>query len=699
MAVLTEIPEASSPSSSLSTYDYDVFLSFRGTDTRYNFTDHLLKALREATIDTFFDDSEIQIGDFLKPELENAIKSSRASIIVLSKDYASSTWCLDELALIMERRRTSKHIVFPIFYYVKPSDVRKQQNSFGDAMVKHLQRMEAESDAEIRSQLARKVEKWKKALTEVADMKGEEADGRRRETILIEQVVKDISSRLHLHTRSKLSHIIGRESSIRMITSFLKDGSRQSTEILTIWGMAGIGKTYLANYVFQLHYLDFERSCFLGDIERKCTSPYGMLDLQKQLLKDIRVGSWMDINNVNVGTFKIEKSLFRNRTLLVLDGINMYEQLDVLIGTKGLHPGTKIIITSVDGSLTEKCRLFETRVPPKHTKHLLHGLHNKESLQLLSWHAFGCNEPNESDKKESMKVIQYCKGHPLALEVLGSSLRSEHVTLEDILESLGKDINPKISEVLKISFDTLPSEKDKELFKHIACLFVGEDRKFTEDILRACGICKSSGIKILINRCLLTDKFKLQVLAEIDEEVLRSLGWINVKYLKHYKVSMADSDGCYHCTGKVLPTQMLYEHGIFSTYLEGQEVPKWITHRSNGSSVTLKSSLKNEANEEVIVWLSHWIFGNSEFEDGDEVCVDVSVQFSYGYDGFDLSYGGEGPDYANVREYGISLVYDDNVNQEEDPLGYYKSWNHIIGGDLSAAQSSSSHYLLKQRGI
>ncbi|KAL8254296.1 hypothetical protein R6Q59_032517 [Mikania micrantha] len=238
------------------------------------------------------------------------------------------------------------------------------------------------------------------------------------------------------------------------------------------------------------------------------------------------------------------------------------------------------------------------------------------------------------------------------------------------------------------------------------------------------------------------DKFKLQVLAEINEEVLHSLGWIDIEYLNDYKVAMADCDGCYHFTGKMLPAQMLYEHGIFSTYLEGQDVPKWFTHRSNGSSVTLHSSRTNgkirginlcivsaisslaevgpyrieirnltkncswtyqpliyiipEANEEVIVWLSHWMFGNNEFEDGDDVSVHVSVRFVCGYDGYDPCYGGEGPDYANVREYGISLVYDDDGgNQKEDPLSYYKSWKHIIGGDLSVAQVSSSHYLLK----
>ncbi|KAM0052474.1 putative P-loop containing nucleoside triphosphate hydrolase, leucine-rich repeat domain superfamily [Helianthus debilis subsp. tardiflorus] len=384
--------------------------------------------------------------------------------------------------------------------------------------------MESESDEEKRSQWAQRIKQWEKALTQVADLKGVEANGR-AETILIEEIVKEISSRLDLHKRSEIPKLFGMEWSVRNITSFLKDGSGQRAEILTIWGMPGIGKTYLANYVFQLHYLDFERSCFLEDIERRCTQPNGLLDLQKQLLKDIQARSWMDIDNVNEATLKIEKSLFMNRTLLVLDGISKFEQLDVLIGTKGLHPGSKIIITSKNESLTEKCRLFQTEVPPKHTKHRLQGLNDEESLQLLSWHAFGCNKPNKGDKKQLIKVVEYCQGYPLALKVLGSSFRSEDATWEDILESLGKEINPDIKKVLKISYDTLPSEKDKELFKYIACLFFGEDRKFTEDILKACGIGKSSGIKILINRCLLTvqssDKLAMhQLLQDMGRDIV-----------------------------------------------------------------------------------------------------------------------------------------------------------------------------------
>ncbi|KAJ9558733.1 hypothetical protein OSB04_013347 [Centaurea solstitialis] len=524
MVVLSEILETSTSSSSI--YHYDVFLSFRGINTRYNFTDHLHKALMDAAINTFLDDAEIPTGEDLKPELETAIKASRASVIVLSKDYASSTWCLNELVLILEQRRTSKHIVLPIFYHVKPTDVRKQQSSFGDAMAKHKQKMEAEPNEKKRSQWAEKIKQWEEALTEVANMKGEEANGG-RETILIERIVKEITSRLEMHKRSKIPQLIGMKNSVRIITSFLKDGSSHATEILTIWGMAGIGKTYLANYIFKLHYLDFERSSFLEDIERRSKQPNALLDLQKQLLKDIRDATWMDIHDVDAGTSKIEMLLLRGKTLLVLDGIDDFTQLDVLIGRVGLHPGSKIIITTKDASLTEMCSLFERKVPPKHMKHELVGLNREESRHLLSCHAFKSNDPKENYENQIRKVVDYCGGHPLALKVLGSSLRLQDVAAwEDTIELLQKETNPTIQKVLQISFDSLPSKNDKELFKHIACFFVGEDREFTEATLKECGLSTTFGFSKLIDRCLLTvgpDKELMmhQLLQEMGRDLVR----------------------------------------------------------------------------------------------------------------------------------------------------------------------------------
>ncbi|CAL5405853.1 unnamed protein product [Camellia sinensis] len=119
---------SSVPSSSRSRCTYDVFLSFRGEETHDNFVSHLYAALAPKGIHTFKDDEKLERGKSISPKLWKAIQESRFSIVVFSKNYASSRWCLDELVEILECSNTT---VYPIFYHVNPSDVRRQRGSFG----------------------------------------------------------------------------------------------------------------------------------------------------------------------------------------------------------------------------------------------------------------------------------------------------------------------------------------------------------------------------------------------------------------------------------------------------------------------------------------------------------------------------------------------------------------------------------------
>ncbi|KAL7616431.1 hypothetical protein Lser_V15G03387 [Lactuca serriola] len=542
MVVLSELSEGSSSSSihghTSSTEDnrYDVFLSFRGLDTRHGFTDHLYKALIDANISTFLDDEEIETGQVLKPELKMAIKASRASIIVLSENYATSTWCLEELVLILEQRISSNHIVIPIFYHVEPTHVRKQQSSFGDAMAEHKKTMDEETDETKRRQWAQNIDQWNKALFEVANLKGNDVNGshiedyvdklivqkhlslshvcnyksmvmeKLFETEFIDEIVKDIHRRLHVPIRSVLPLLFGMDYSINFITSWLKDGSSHTADIITIYGIGGIGKTSLAKYVYRLYWREFHTSSCIEDITRKCDGKFnGLQDLQEQLCDDISKKSSVKVHSVSTYTAKIENALSRKRVLLVLDDISTLDQLDALIGSKGFYPGSKIIITTKDSWLTESCALFKTNIKPKHKMHLLRGLDDIASQQLLCSHAFICDRPKAIYEELSDKLIKYCKGHPLALEVLGKSLYNRDVAYwESCIEGLKKEISSPVNNVLKMSFDSLPSKNDKDLLKHIACFFVGIDRDVTETILEACDINTRSGITNLMDRCLLS---------------------------------------------------------------------------------------------------------------------------------------------------------------------------------------------------
>nr|XP_043609016.1 disease resistance protein RPV1-like isoform X2 [Erigeron canadensis] len=498
MVILSEIEKGSSSSSHSHDHDhknhkqqrYDVFLSFRGADTRNSFSAHLYDALVNAKIDTFLDDEEIETGEDLKPELQDAIRSSRASVIVLSENYATSTWCLDELVLILEQRETSDHMVIPIFYHVEPTNVRMQQKSFGDAMAEHRhQKMEAETNAEKRVNWGEKIDRWCKALTQVANLKGEDIIGR-REPDMIEEIVTKIRQRLGVPLSGTLPLLIGRNHHIEEITSWLTDdSSRHTVDILTVFGMGGIGKTSLAKNVFHFYSRTFAKSCFLEGINLRCTEKFdGLLDVQKQLCDVI-----------------LEKDKLQVKVFLVLDDIDSLEQLDALLGSKSFHPGSKILITTRDASLTERCALFKSEVEHNHTTFKVEGLYDTAALKLLCLHAFNSNDPKEGYGEVIKKLMKYCEGHPLAIQVLGKSLYNRDITYwEECIETLKNESRSDIRTVLQMSFDSLPSFNDKELFKHIACFFVGINREISEKILKACDINTKSGITNLIERCLLS---------------------------------------------------------------------------------------------------------------------------------------------------------------------------------------------------
>ncbi|XP_021979115.1 toll/interleukin-1 receptor-like protein [Helianthus annuus] len=119
-------------------FKYDVFLSFRGEDTRKTFVDHLYHALLREGITTYKDDERIEKGERISDQLITSIEDSRFYIIVFSKNYASSSWCLNELVKIMECQKTMVQTAHPIFYDVEPTEVRYQCGAVGEAFAKHV---------------------------------------------------------------------------------------------------------------------------------------------------------------------------------------------------------------------------------------------------------------------------------------------------------------------------------------------------------------------------------------------------------------------------------------------------------------------------------------------------------------------------------------------------------------------------------
>lgn len=153
---------------------YEVFLNFRGLDTRHGFTNCLKCALVDAGICVFFDDEAIRLGERLSDILLQAINDSKLYIPIFSKRYASSHWCLRELAKIIENSKSNENgkVMLPIFYDVEPDDVKlKTGVGVYDEALSQLAE-EKKQNSEEKKYNSEDVKTWRQALKEVSDTKG-----------------------------------------------------------------------------------------------------------------------------------------------------------------------------------------------------------------------------------------------------------------------------------------------------------------------------------------------------------------------------------------------------------------------------------------------------------------------------------------------------------------------------------------------
>lgn len=149
-----------------SSNNYDVFINFRGKDTRRGFVSHLHEALGRNDIKTYLDDRDLERGNKISSSLFKAIEQSKISIVVFSENYASSRWTMDELVKIMDCKNTRGQVVLPIFYKISPSKVRKQRDFLGVFKKHHNMSM---------SRMEEVKQLWTKAMAEAADLAGWES--------------------------------------------------------------------------------------------------------------------------------------------------------------------------------------------------------------------------------------------------------------------------------------------------------------------------------------------------------------------------------------------------------------------------------------------------------------------------------------------------------------------------------------------
>ncbi|CAN1252555.1 Disease resistance protein L6 [Linum perenne] len=155
--------------SDFQTEEYEVFLSFRGSDVRQSFADHLYACLVRSKIRTFRDEEVLQKGETIGPSLVKAITESKILIPIFTQNYASSKWCLQELAKMVDCYKNGgsgssngQQIILPVFYFMDARAVRHPDSGpYKEAFDRHSLKHDPETVLE-----------WKEALQEIGKMKG-----------------------------------------------------------------------------------------------------------------------------------------------------------------------------------------------------------------------------------------------------------------------------------------------------------------------------------------------------------------------------------------------------------------------------------------------------------------------------------------------------------------------------------------------
>jgi predicted AAA+ superfamily ATPase len=164
------------------------------------------------------------------------------------------------------------------------------------------------------------------------------------------------------------SQLIGREKEISKIVGLMLNKASQQSQVISIWGMGGLGKTTLINGVYQSPKLSdmFEKRAFVT-----ITRPFNPADLLRSLVGRLQEESSKKEELLNNRTSKTEslammgfealtkelKRLLEMKScLIVLDDLSSFEEWDHIVrGFSWMEKTTQIIVTTREESIAKHC--------------------------------------------------------------------------------------------------------------------------------------------------------------------------------------------------------------------------------------------------------------------------------------------------------------------------------------------------------
>lgn len=238
---LTPSPPLHHASASTSTNQdsssYDVFINYRGPDVKNTFASHLHRRLLLQGIRVFLDKPELKEGFNFTSQIQGAIQSASVHVAIFSPRYAESEWCLDELLQILESGKP----VIPLFYHVKPSQLRSTKGEDG-VYSQDLRKLEEMKTYDTQTHEVKPrhdpatIQKWREALASVAGISGFELDPNMNtdEGELLDKIVERVVKNVN---KNRLDEAAKDSENIALLEEEDKAQQQQrgNVEVLLLW--------------------------------------------------------------------------------------------------------------------------------------------------------------------------------------------------------------------------------------------------------------------------------------------------------------------------------------------------------------------------------------------------------------------------------------------------------------------------------
>ncbi|XP_038973877.1 disease resistance protein RGA2-like [Phoenix dactylifera] len=258
-----------------------------------------------------------------------------------------------------------------------------------------------------------------------------------------------------------------------------KRQKKDSISILPVVGIGGIGKTTLAQQIYNDPKLNdyFEPKIWV------CVSDnFDGKRLTKEIIESVTRERLSDHQNLNCLQEILKEKIMSKRFMLVLDDIwnDDHNEWDCLCAPLrfGLQ-GSKILVTTRSQKVAE---MMGTMEPV-----FLQGLANDAYWELFSIHAFGSQNPKEHPELEALgkKIVDRLKGSPLAAKTLGGllNLDLDERRWRTIMDSKIWELKQRedgIMPVLQLSYQYLPGYL-KQCVAY--CSIFPKDYAYTKDEL------------------------------------------------------------------------------------------------------------------------------------------------------------------------------------------------------------------------